>query len=129
MTLPTVYRIKEFQLLTDLSPNLASTGTITKKKTIGEHSLLIREESQNQTVLLVGCLHPGLKPLIEAGYKFAPITQLVGGLHGFKDTKYISSTNLEHIFFGHCTKHGNTLKKLQHKKVESLYVGKILEYF
>ena len=56
---PTVYRMKDFQPLTDLSPNLASTGTITKRRTIGEHSLLIRDGSPAQTVLLVGCLHPG----------------------------------------------------------------------
>ena len=126
---PTVYRMKDFQPLTDLSPNLASTGTITKRRTIGEHSLLIRDGSPAQTVLLVGCLHPGLKPLLNAGRSFDPITQLIGGLHGFKDTKYLATTDLNHIYPGHCTKHLSILKNFPQKNPHVLYVGRVLEFF
>ena len=125
---PKVYRMKEFQTLIDLSPNLATTGTLTKKKTIGEHSLLIRYGSQEETMLLVGCMHPGLHPLLAAGRNFGPITQLVGGLHGFKDTKYLATTNLQHIYPGHCTKYSTILKNFQQVPMTRLYVGMVLEW-
>ena len=129
LTEPTVYRIKDFQLLAELSPNLASTGTLTKKKTIGEHSLLIWDESQDQTLLLVGCMHPDLPPLLKAGRNFAPITKLIGGMHGFKDSKFLTTTDLDQIYPGHCTKHLSTLKNFPQKNPHVLYVGRVLEFF
>jgi 7,8-dihydropterin-6-yl-methyl-4-(beta-D-ribofuranosyl)aminobenzene 5'-phosphate synthase len=66
-----------------------------------EQSLLL--ETPTGLVVLVGCAHPGVGPILEAARRQGRIRALVGGLHGFRDLSQVRG--LELVCATHCTKH------------------------
>ena len=76
-------------------------------------------------VLIVGCSHPYMGNILEAGRKFGKIYAVVGGMHGF--SKFELFQELELICPTHCTQHKAELKRLYPKKYVEGGAGKIIE--
>ena len=63
--------------LTEFAPGLWSTGPLgTETK---EHALVVVKGSRG--LVLTGCAHPGLRPIVSRAKDVAPATWLVGGFH------------------------------------------------
>ncbi|QEE15558.1 MBL fold metallo-hydrolase [Promethearchaeum syntrophicum] len=118
---PYVKRMKNFEILTRLSQNIASTGTF---KPVGEQALLIKYGKNDETIMIVGCSHPGIASFIESSRKFGDVKVILGGFHGFKDIDYlIKKTNVSNLHMGHCTQH---IEKFQNEPTfttSSVFVG------
>ena len=118
---PYVKRMKNFEILPRLSQNIASTGTY---KPVGEQALLIKYGENDETILIVGCSHPGIAPFIESSRKFGDVKTILGGFHGFKDVDYlINSTNVNNLFMGHCTQYIEKFYNELSLTTSSIYVG------
>ena len=118
---PYIERIKNFKVLDRISQNIASTGT---HKPVGEQALLIKYGENDETLLIVGCSHPGIAPFIENSREFGDIKTIFGGFHGFKDIDYlIKKTNVKNLFMGHCTRHIEKFKIEPTLKTSSIFVG------
>jgi len=122
---PYVERMEGFKVLTRISQNLASTGTY---KPVGEQALLIRYGENNETIMIVGCSHPGIAPFIENSRNFGDVNAIIGGFHGFKDVDYIlNKTKVRNLYMGHCTQH---IEKFQIQTIlntTQIFVGYQLE--
>lgn len=124
--------IGESRTLSEFTPELASTGTWKKTGPIGEHALILPSsnslESYKENIMVVGCLHPGLKTFMDAAANFGSTRALIGGLHGFKDIKYLTSGTLKDIYGGHCTMHSDLMQNLSKPAFHPLYVGYSFEF-
>ncbi len=120
---PKIYRIKSFTSLGELSANAATTGCVAVHQYLGEQALLLRYNEQNDGILMVGCLHPGLKPFLEAARSFCTVTHLIGGIHGFKDVDYLKKSSIRHLYAGHCTQHPTLFENLPYLEFSPLHVG------
>lgn len=87
-----------------ITERVSTTGEL--GHTIKEQSLLI--ESEQGSVILTGCAHPGLENILKvcSSQKFA----VIGGFHGF--AKYGILRNAFMICPCHCTQHTEELEKL-----------------
>lgn len=72
-----------------------------------EQSLAIKTEKG--VVVIVGCSHPGVGKILEAGARFGEIYGIIGGLHGFKEFEQLQ--NLELICACHCTRYREKIRK------------------
>lgn len=124
---PNIHRIKSFETLDDLSSDIATTGCITVHDYLGEHAMLLRYNEVNDGILIVGCLHPGLKPFLEAAASFCNVTHVIGGIHGFKDVEFLKNSSIRHLFVGHCTQHPDLFENLPNIEFSLLHVGKKIE--
>ncbi len=116
-----VKRLANFASLEEYCPKAFSTGTIRKKKGIGEQGLLLRSNNHHLT-LLTGCSHPGVDLMLQAAKTLGKVNCLVGGVHGFKDIDCLKENNVDTLYLGHCTE--NTAILFPHAKVaEKLHVG------
>lgn len=118
---PYVERVENFKVLDRISQNIASTGTY---KPVGEQALLIKYGKNGETILIVGCSHPGIAPFIENSREFGVIDTILGGFHGFKDVNYlINKTNVKILYMGHCTQNIEKFQNEPSLKTTGIYVG------
>ena len=118
---PYVERVKNFKVLDRISQNIASTGTY---KPVGEQALLIKYGKNGETILIVGCSHPGIAPFIENSREFGVVDTILGGFHGFKDINYlINKTNVKNLYMGHCTQNIENFKIEPSLNTSSIFVG------
>ncbi|MHA1612580.1 MAG: MBL fold metallo-hydrolase, partial [Promethearchaeota archaeon] len=61
-----VVRIGEGRILSELSSDISSTGTWKTTAPIGEHALILPHSTSQGNLLLVGCLHPGLRAFVSS---------------------------------------------------------------
>jgi len=118
---PYVERIENYKVLDRISQNIASTGT---HKPVGEQALLIKYGENDETIMIVGCSHPGIAPFIENSRNFGDVKAILGGFHGFKDINYlINKTNVKNLYMGHCTQHIEKFQTEKNLTTSSIYVG------
>ncbi len=118
---PYVERVKNFKVLDRISQNIASTGT---QKPLGEQALLIKYGENGETIMIVGCSHPGIAPFIEKSRNFGDVKAILGGFHGFKDVKYlINKTNVRNLYMGHCSQYIEKFQNEPTLTASSIYVG------
>ncbi len=120
---PYIKRITDFQVLSTLSENIATTGCIKGNGPIGEQALLLRYGTGNETLLLVGCSHPGLPAFFNAGSDFGRITHVFGGIHGFNDLNFYRNTQLKALYLGHCTQHYPSFSDQESMRTYRITVG------
>ncbi|MHA1727152.1 MAG: MBL fold metallo-hydrolase [Promethearchaeota archaeon] len=120
-----VYRIKGKNGPIEITEGIYVTGDVQGSGSIGEQSALIR--GNNYDLLIVGCMHPGLKPIYELASKIIPPNAIIGGIHGFNDINYLRSTKLRNMFLGHCTQHFNLFENLRGISYKQIYTGFCLE--
>jgi len=113
-------------ILEEVSQNLALTSTVLGEMNIKEEALIIKNKDGTGT-LVVGCLHPGLERFVQDAESFAPISSIVGGLHGFKNFTFLESRKISKCFVGHCTKQIAEFKINPHLKTQELFVGMQIE--
>ncbi len=118
---PYIERVENFKVLDRISQNIASTGTY---KPVGEQALLIKYGKNNETLLIVGCSHPGIAPFIKNSRNFGDVKAILGGFHGFKDIKYLTSkTNVKDLYMGHCTQYIEKFQNEPSLNTTSIHVG------
>jgi len=123
-----VHRVKESTPLTEISLKIFSTGTLKSEINIGEQALILPSERFSGNLMIVGCLHPGLKAFVNQAQKFGNVKAFVGGMHGFKDRDYLASTTINSVFAGHCTQYYEELQSISHIVFTPLQVGFQLDF-
>jgi 7,8-dihydropterin-6-yl-methyl-4-(beta-D-ribofuranosyl)aminobenzene 5'-phosphate synthase len=81
----------------ELRPHFFTTGLLDGI----EQSLVI--EDDKGVVVIVGCSHPGVGPILDKAGDFGQPHTLIGGLHDFKDFEQLAP--LRHVCPTHCTQH------------------------
>ena len=81
----------------EIFDGIYSTGTLEDM----EQSMVVRHG--DDTVVVVGCSHPGVGTILEAAGKFGDATVLVGGLHGFDELKLLKGLRM--VCPTHCTQY------------------------
>ncbi|BBO70148.1 MBL fold hydrolase [Desulfosarcina alkanivorans] len=87
-----------------------------------EQSLVLR--GNDRTVIIAGCSHPGVDPIITAASRFGKASTLIGGLHGFDDYSLID--RLDTICPAHCTRHIDEIKRLYPDKYLAAGAGRVV---
>ena len=77
-------------------------------------------------VLIVGCSHPKMAHILDAGSQFGKAYAIIGGLHGFRE--YDLFKDFELICPTHCTQHKTEIMSLYHEKYIEGGVGRIIEF-
>jgi len=77
-------------------------------------------------VLIVGCSHPKMAHILDAGSQFGKVYAIIGGLHGFRE--YDLFKDLELICPTHCTQHKAEISSLYPEKYIEGGVGRIIEF-
>ncbi len=73
-----------------------------------EQSMAVKTD--DGIVVIAGCSHPGMGPILEAASQFGKVYAVVGGLHGFSE--YNLFRDLKLICPTHCTQHKREIKSL-----------------
>jgi len=108
--------IKEPQKIHD---NVFSTGEL---EGIEQSMGVITEKG---IMMVVGCSHPDMGHILDAGKKFGKLYGIVGGLHGFSEFELFR--DLELICPTHYTQHKAELKKIYPQKYIEGGAGRIIE--
>jgi 7,8-dihydropterin-6-yl-methyl-4-(beta-D-ribofuranosyl)aminobenzene 5'-phosphate synthase len=103
----------------EIFDNIYSTGTLDE----AEQSLVICQEKD--TVVVVGCAHPGVGEVLAAAEKYGKATVLLGGLHGFDDLSLLSDLRL--VCPAHCTQYSGAIDIKYPDKFVPAGVGQIIE--
>ena len=77
-------------------------------------------------VLIVGCSHPKMAHILDAGSQFGKAYAIIGGLHGFGE--YDLFKDLELICPTHCTQHKAEIRSLYPEKYIEGGAGRIIEF-
>jgi 7,8-dihydropterin-6-yl-methyl-4-(beta-D-ribofuranosyl)aminobenzene 5'-phosphate synthase len=101
-----------------LSANLFSTGELPG----AEQSLVVN--TPRGLVVVCGCSHPGVGPILAAAARFGRVSALVGGLHGFAEFDLLADLNL--ICPCHCTRHQTEIMQLYPQTSVPGGAGKVL---
>lgn len=122
-----VYRFhaKDPECPYEITEGLFVTGGTKGRGGTGEQAAIVRASEMN--LLIVGCLHPGLRALYRLASKALDPNGIIGGIHGFKDTEYLMSTGLRKLFIGHCTQHLELFEGLPAVDNHKIYPGFYLE--
>ncbi len=88
-----------------------------------EQSLVI--DTDKGLVVVVGCSHPGVGKVLDAGARFGKIYGIVGGLHGFHDFDRLNPLSL--ICPCHCTQYKSAIKRLFQDRCLDCGAGLVLE--
>ncbi|MEF8874738.1 MAG: MBL fold metallo-hydrolase [Candidatus Thermoplasmatota archaeon] len=88
-----------------------------------EQSILCRTDDGN--VLVTGCAHPGLTPIIEKAADHGEIKGVVGGFHGFDDFTALEDIPL--LVPCHCTEYKDKIKSMYSDKVIDCFAGLEIE--
>jgi 7,8-dihydropterin-6-yl-methyl-4-(beta-D-ribofuranosyl)aminobenzene 5'-phosphate synthase len=104
----------------EISRNLFSTGELPG----AEQSLVVKTEKG--LVVICGCSHPGVGPILKAASRFGQVAALIGGLHGFQEYEVLA--DLELVCPCHCTKHKAEIMVRYPETVVSGGAGRVLEF-
>ena len=99
--------------------NVFSTGELSRI----EQSLVIRTDKG--LVVVAGCSHPGVVPILGTASQFGEVYALIGGLHGFSEFDKVK--DLELICPTHCTQYKSEIKFLYPEKFIEGGAGRIIE--
>lgn len=99
--------------------NTFSTGELSRI----EQSLVVKIEKG--LVVVAGCSHPGVGPILEAASQFGKVYALIGGLHGFREFDRVKDLGL--ICPTHCTQYKSEIKSLYPEKYTEGGAGRIIE--
>jgi 7,8-dihydropterin-6-yl-methyl-4-(beta-D-ribofuranosyl)aminobenzene 5'-phosphate synthase len=122
-----VQLLERFQVLSGLSPLIASTGTHKGKGPIGEQAMVLKIPGTNDCVIIIGCCHPGLELLFDASASFGKITSVIGGLHGYNNPDFLKNFQLSGLAIGHCTQHLENFVAAA-LPVKNLAVGQLYQF-
>jgi 7,8-dihydropterin-6-yl-methyl-4-(beta-D-ribofuranosyl)aminobenzene 5'-phosphate synthase len=98
--------------------NVFSTGELENI----EQSMAVKTDKG--IVLIVGCSHPRMKHILDAGSQFGEIYGIIGGLHGFNEFELFRDLKL--ICPAHCTQHQSEIRALYPEKCVSGGAGTII---
>jgi 7,8-dihydropterin-6-yl-methyl-4-(beta-D-ribofuranosyl)aminobenzene 5'-phosphate synthase len=104
----------------EISETFFSTGELTG----AEQSLVVKTEKG--LVVICGCSHPGVGPILEAASRFGRVAALIGGLHGFKDYEVLADLQL--VCPCHCTQHRAEIMARYPETAVSGDAGRVLEF-
>ncbi|MDY6832158.1 MAG: MBL fold metallo-hydrolase [Thermodesulfobacteriota bacterium] len=105
---------------TELFPGTWSTGTLA-----GIEQSLVVVRPDGSTIVVAGCSHPGVGPILEAARRVGPVYALAGGLHGFDDFDAVKDIHI--LCPTHCTQFISTIKsRYPHAYVEG-GAGRVLD--
>ncbi|MEW6386004.1 MAG: MBL fold metallo-hydrolase [Thermodesulfobacteriota bacterium] len=88
-----------------------------------EQSLVVK--TNGGLVVICGCSHPGVGPILAAASQFGRVSALVGGLHGFREFEQLADLAL--VCPCHCTRHKEEIMALFPKTAVRGGAGKVLE--
>ncbi len=103
----------------EIYENIYSTGTLKDS----EQSMVVRQGED--TVVVVGCSHPGIGEILSAAEKFGKPTALVGGFHGFDEFPLLKDLRL--ICPTHCTQYIRAIEAKYPDTFVSGGAGQIIE--
>lgn len=103
----------------EIAGNVFSTGELMQV----EQSLAIRTDTG--LVVISGCAHPGVGPILEAASSYGKVSALIGGLHGFRE--YALLKDLDLICACHCTANKSQIEALYPDKWVEGGVGTVIE--
>ncbi|NHI94336.1 MAG: MBL fold metallo-hydrolase [Candidatus Lokiarchaeota archaeon] len=84
-------------------------------------------ETKKGILIITGCAHPGLIPIIEkCKANFENIYGIIGGFHGFRDLDYLNSLSL--IIPCHCTTYKDQILTKYPQKAKKCASGCIFEF-
>ena len=98
--------------------NVFSTGELDNI----EQSMAVKTDKG--IVLIVGCSHPRMKHILDAGSEFGKLYAIIGGLHGFNEFELFKDLKL--ICPAHCTQHKPEIRAFYPDKYIDGGVGKII---
>ena len=102
-----------------ISENFFSTGELSGQ----EQSLAVKTD--DGLVVICGCSHPGVGPILEAAAHLGRVKALVGGLHGFKEFEVLKDLSL--VCPCHCTQHQAEIRARYPEITVNGGAGNILE--
>jgi len=102
-----------------IHPNVFSTGELSHI----EQSLVVKTEKG--LVVVAGCSHPGVAPILWAAAQFGEVYALIGGLHGFRE--FDKAKGLGLICPTHCTQYKSEIKSLYPVEFIEGGAGRIIE--
>ncbi len=105
-----------------IAPELWSTGELGNE--VKEHSLIVKKD--DSSAVITGCAHPGVKNILRAANKIAPVKFLLGGLHGFSQFEELEA--LSAVVPTHCTQHEEEIAELYPEKYIQGLAGKTIEF-
>ena len=92
----------------EIAPGVFTTGELHGI----EQPMMVR--TSGGSLLVAGCSHPGLKPMLEAAGEFGRVEHVLGGLHGFDEFALLE--NLNSVCPTHCTRNIRRIEELFPKK-------------
>ncbi|MHA1409871.1 MAG: MBL fold metallo-hydrolase [Candidatus Odinarchaeia archaeon] len=118
-----ITKITEITRSEMILPGIFTTGELKESSNkIPEQSLVVKTDEN--TLLITGCAHPGLENIIDAAMKIDKITFVLGGFHGFKNFEVLDK--IPHIAPTHCTKYKEEIIKRYLKKAVRVGAGTTL---
>jgi len=103
----------------EIAGNVFSTGELMQV----EQSIAIRTDTG--LVVISGCAHPGVGPILEAASSYGKVSALIGGLHGFREYDLLKDLDL--ICACHCTANKSQIEALHPDKWLDGGVGTVIE--
>ncbi|MDY6904634.1 MAG: MBL fold metallo-hydrolase [Thermodesulfobacteriota bacterium] len=103
----------------EIYDNIFSTGELRRI----EQSLVVKTD--NGVVVIAGCSHAGVTTILTEAREIAPVTTLIGGLHGFSD--FPALAGLTRICPTHCTRHIQEIKNIFPEKYIAGGAGRVIE--
>lgn len=103
----------------EIASNVFSTGELMQV----EQSLAIRTDTG--LVVISGCAHPGVGPILEAASSYGKVSALIGGLHGFREYDLLKDLDL--ICACHCTANKSQIEAVHPDKWVEGGVGTVIE--
>lgn len=103
----------------EIASNVFSTGELMQV----EQSLAIRTDTG--LVVISGCAHPGVGPILEAASSCGKVSALIGGLHGFREYDLLKDLDL--ICACHCTANKSQIEAVHPDKWLDSGVGTVIE--
>lgn len=101
-----------------ISENIFLTGELMGM----EQSLVVKTEKG--LVVIAGCSHPGVGPILQAASRYGEVYALIGGLHGFREFDLLK--DIQQVCACHCTQHQSEIKQLYPDKWVEGGVGKVI---
>ncbi|MBW1741356.1 MAG: MBL fold metallo-hydrolase [Deltaproteobacteria bacterium] len=103
----------------EVCDNIFSTGELMGT----EQSLVV--QTDKGLVVIAGCSHPGVGPILKAASRFGTVRALIGGLHGFQEFHLLK--DLQWVCACHCTQHQSEIKEFYPEKWVDGGAGKVIE--
>lgn len=106
----------------EIAPGIWSTGALGKE--VKEHALFFSTTSG--LVVLTGCAHPGIGPILECASSVDRVTSIIGGFHGAETSDFL--TDIERIVPCHCTQRKDDILRAFASKASLGMVGAHYEF-